>query len=115
MSTHWFMTYFFKHSKIFYVEFLVACARALTLHVPLAYASIHACKPNDHHQVVYEEDLALFDAILSPLRDPASKPQIVDVNFDEGCKDKSVEYVNLIIVSTNMYLFLSISILTMII
>jgi hypothetical protein len=67
---------------IFYVTFSVASAKTLTLRVPLAYASIHACRPNDSHQIVYEEDLALFDAILSPLRDPASKPQIVDVNFD---------------------------------
>jgi hypothetical protein len=35
----------------------------------LAGASIHACKNSGRHLVAYEEDSALFDAILSPLSD----------------------------------------------
>ena len=36
----------------------------------MAGASIHACRNSGRHLVAYEEDSALFDAILSPLSDP---------------------------------------------
>lgn len=58
---------------------------------------MHACKCGGCHLVTYEEDLALFDVILHLLRDlvsnpivRASKPQVVDVNFNNGLMKKIV-------------------------
>jgi hypothetical protein len=42
----------------------------------LACASIHACRNSVRHLVAYEEDFALFDAILSSLSDPLPNASI---------------------------------------
>ena len=72
----------------------------------MAGASIHACRNSGRHLVAYEEDSALFDAILSPLSDPLPTasvggfmPHSASIDSDEEhvkkvARKKSIEYVS---------------------
>jgi hypothetical protein len=72
----------------------------------LVCASIHARRNSGRHLVAYEEDSALFDAILSPLSDPLPTASVggfmshnASIDSDEEhvkevARKKSIEYVS---------------------
>lgn len=61
---------------------------------------VGACKCSGHYLVTYEDDSTLFDSIFSPFcnlvskpSEGASKPHIVDANFNEELVKKVPNFI----------------------